>query len=71
MGNPNVIMKELDRLYSINSEKYSVECEQLKRIGYKIYRNSHGEHKVVEPVKPTTTNKLNYGNVLDFFNGLF
>lgn len=46
-----VFTEELDRLYEFEIEKYIKECDDLKRMGYKIYRNSEGKHKVVEPPK--------------------
>lgn len=42
---------ELNRLYEFDIDKYVKECDDLKRMGYKIYRNSEGKHKVVKPVK--------------------
>jgi len=43
------IIDELNRLYTFDIDKYLKECNDLKRIGYKIYRNDSGQHKVVEP----------------------
>ena len=47
----NSIVQELDRLYDFEIEKYISECNYWKKMGYKIYRNSEGKHKVVRPVK--------------------
>ena len=46
------ITQELDRLYEFEMDKYVSECDHWKKMGYKIYRNSEGKHKVVEPVRP-------------------
>lgn len=54
----DVIIEELNRLYQYDMDKYLVECSDLKRFGYKIYRNPEGKHKVVEPVKKK--NKYNF-----------
>ena len=42
---------ELNRLYIYETEKYIEECDHWKKMGYKIYRNPAGEHKVVAPPK--------------------
>ena len=47
----NSIVQELDRLYEFEIEKYISECDCWKKMGYKIYRNSEGRHKVVAPPK--------------------
>ena len=46
-----VISKELNRLYAEDRDKYQTECTDLKRMGYRIFRNSEGLHKVEEPIK--------------------
>ena len=51
MANIKAIQDELDRLYEFEIDKYIDECNQLKKIGFKIYRNSDGIHKVVAPVR--------------------
>ena len=63
------IVAELDRLYEFDIEKYVSECDQWKRMGYKIYRNSEGKHKVVEPARPSDM----YGDndVYNAFGGIF
>lgn len=38
---------ELDRLYQFEISEYISRCEELKKSGYKIYRDSTGQHKVV------------------------
>ena len=55
--NIDAIVSELDRLYEFEIDKYISECEYWKSKGYKILRNSKGEHKVVEP--PKTEHKYN------------
>lgn len=63
--NIDAIVSELDRLYEFEMDKYISECEYWKSKGYKILRNSKGEHKVVEPIK---SRPIDFKN--DFF-GLF
>ena len=75
MVNTEVIVKELDRLYEFEINKYVAECDDLKRMGYKIYRNDAGKHKVVAPASQQLKDKVNpyfAGNDLaSFMNGLF
>lgn len=47
MINTTVIEEELNRLYQFEMDKYISECNKWKKLGYKIYRNSEGIHKVV------------------------
>ena len=47
----DVIEQELNRLYATDSTKYKEECDNWKSKGYKIYRDSKGRHKVIEPIK--------------------
>ena len=47
----DTIVQELNRLYEFEMDKYITECEHWKKMGYKIFRNSKGKHKVVEPPK--------------------
>ena len=49
MINTQTIVQELDRLYEFEIDKYITECTDLKRMGYKIYRNSDGKHMITEP----------------------
>jgi hypothetical protein len=44
--NLDSLAQELDRLYQFEISEYISRCSELKRSGYKIYRNSKGEHKV-------------------------
>ena len=69
MSNPNVIVAELDRLYEFEIDKYVEECNQLKRIGYKIYRNDDGKHKVVEPARPN--DMFGDNDIYNAFGGIF
>ena len=63
MVNIKTIQDELDRLYEFEIDKYVDECNQLKKMGFKIYRNNDGIHKVVKSVKNS--------DVRDFMNNLF
>ena len=69
MGRVEVIVSELDRLYEFEIDKYVNECNDLKRMGYKIYRNNEGRHKVIEPQKMSS----NFGNndIFNAFGGIF
>jgi hypothetical protein len=60
-----VIKNELDRLYEFEIDKYIKEVDDLKRMGYKIYRNSEGKHKVVERSKPQQV------DIYSAFGGIF
>lgn len=74
MVNVEVIVQELDRLYEFEIDKYVGECDQLKRMGYRIYRNDSGKHKVVAPQSNKTTLFGNFdGDSLfsDLFGGVF
>lgn len=62
-------MDELNRLYEFDIDKYVKECDDLKRMGYKIYRNSEGQHRIVEP-KKSNTNIFPDG-FGDIFNNIF
>ena len=67
-----VFAEELDRLYEFEIEKYIKECDDLKRMGYKIYRNSEGKHKVIEPPKiskPDVSNMFVGTPFADYFGG--
>ena len=45
----NSFEHQLDSLYKNNSViKYSKKIQELKNMGYKIFRNSEGKHKVVK-----------------------
>jgi hypothetical protein len=45
--NLDSISQELDRLYEFEISKYIARCDELKKSGFKVYRNSSGQHKVV------------------------
>ena len=70
-----VFAEELDRLYEFEIEKYIKECDDLKRMGYKIYRNSEGKHKVIEPPKAKPVEKYDMASMFagtpfaDYFGG--
>lgn len=40
------IQNDLNKRYLNNPEEYLERVETLKGVGYKIYRNSKGQHKV-------------------------
>ena len=45
--NLDSLSQELDRLYEFEISEYIARCDELKKSGYKIFRNSSGQHKVV------------------------
>lgn len=45
--NLDSIAQELDRLYQFEISEYISRCDELKKSGFRIYRNSAGLHKVV------------------------
>ena len=44
--NLDSLADELDRLYEFEISKYIDRCDELKKSGFKIYRNEQGRHKV-------------------------
>lgn len=54
----NNIVSELDKLYQTDNNKYTIECKMWKEMGYHIYRNSAGNHKVVPPVSSKNNKKI-------------
>lgn len=44
--NLDALSQELDRLYEFEIREYVARCDELKRQGFKIYRNESGQHKV-------------------------
>jgi len=60
-----VFTEELDRLYEFEIEKYIKECDDLKRMGYKIYRNSEGKHKVVAPPSKSNMYPEGFGEIFE------
>ena len=77
----DTIAQELDRLYQFDMDKYISECNKWKKLGYKIYRNSEGKHKVVQSERVTQqrcddANRNIFGDNLnsvfgDIFGGMF
>ena len=77
----DTIAQELDRLYQFDMDKYISECNKWKKLGYKIYRNSEGKHKVVQSERVTQqrrndTKRKIFGDDLtsvfgDIFGGMF
>ena len=56
--NLDSLAQELDRLYIFEISRYIERCDELKKSGYKVYRNSEGQHKVVLAGQGTrSTNK--------------
>ncbi len=45
--NLDSLSQELDRLYEFEISEYISRCDELKKSGFKIYRNEQGKHKVV------------------------
>lgn len=68
-ANVDNIVTELDRLYIYDVDKYVDECKIWKQMGYKILRNSEGQHKVIEPARPDDA----YGDndIYNAFGGIF
>lgn len=70
-----VIVVELNKLYTTDKVKYDKEVNDFKAMGYKIYRNKEGQHKVVEPVRQKNdiySQMGMYGDVFkDIFGGVF
>ena len=65
-----VIERELNRLYIVDSVKYKEECDDWKSKGYKIYRDTKGRHKVIEPIKDNSS--ATYGNTFgNIFDNIF
>ena len=44
--NLDSLAEELDRLYEFEISEYIERCDQLKKQGFRIFRNSEGKHKV-------------------------
>ena len=40
------IIKKLNTLYKKNPDEYLKHIETLKSVGYRVFRNEKGEHKV-------------------------
>lgn len=69
--NTNVIIEELDRLYKFDIDKYLKECDSLKKMGVRIFRNSDGKHKVIAPASKTKYSNDFYGAFGDIFGNIF
>lgn len=67
MINTTVIEEELDRLYKFDMDKYISECNKWKKLGYKIYRNSEGIHKVI--VNPQIKEREERDKLKDMLGG--
>lgn len=44
--NTQEIIDRLDRLYWIDMQGYIEYLNKIKQVGYKVYRNNKGQHKV-------------------------
>lgn len=74
-----VIVDQLDYLYQYDMDKYLSEVSDLKRMGYKIYRNNDGKHKLVAPQRERPRYNaygmpnIDFGNdaINDLFGGIF
>lgn len=66
-----VIADGLDKFYLTDSSKYETEVAVLKKIGYKIYRNPDGKHKVIKPMKQDDIYSAFGGIFGDIFKGAF
>lgn len=62
--NTEIIENKLNELYQSEINKYVSECEHWKRMGYKVYRNSEGQHKVIAPIKVENINTA-FGGIFD------
>ena len=51
------IEERLDKLYYANPTLYLQSLDNVKKSGYKVYRNSKGQHKV----------KMDFGSIFDMF----
>ena len=51
------IEERLDKLYYANPKLYLQSLDNVKKSGYKVYRNSKGQHKV----------KMDYCSMFDMF----
>ena len=56
------LAQELDRLYIFEISEYISRCDELKKQGFKIYRNSNGEHKVVLAGQGRSSGSAQSGN---------
>lgn len=66
-----VVVDELNRLYEFDIDKYVNECNDLKRMGYRIYRNEAGKHKVIAPQKIVDKQKEMRDSLNKIFGGVF
>ena len=58
------IQNDLNRLYLSNPVQYKERLETIKGIGYKVFRNSKGQHRVQMDMSSA------FGGVFDkIFNG--
>ena len=69
MGTEAIVL-ELNRYYMCDKSKYQEECDYWKSRGYKIYRDSKGRHKVVEPPKQDDKSNI-YNGYPDIFKDIF
>ena len=60
--NLDSLAQELDRLYQFEISEYIARCDELKKSGYKIYRNDNGMHKVVLSGQSSGNSQRQYGS---------
>ncbi len=61
MVNTDSIEQELDRLYEFEISRYIERCDELKKAGYRIFRNESGQHKVVGNGRRVEKRQRSYG----------
>ena len=66
-----VVVEELNRLYKTDPAKHAKECSTLKKLGYRIFINENGEHKVIDPPKKQETNIFGNTEFGYIFNNIF
>jgi hypothetical protein len=66
MIKPEILEQELNKLYKTNPEEYKKDCDFWKAKGYKIFRNSKGEHRVKIDTRNATSAAMKdlFGNNL-------
>ena len=63
------IIDELNRLYKSDMNRYMSEVNYWKNQGYRVYRDSNGIHKVIEPTR--FYKKSNDSNIYEAFGDIF
>lgn len=55
------MQSDLNFYYKVDSDKYSIKLNTIKSMGYKVYRNVHGDHII----------KRNVNFINEAFGGVF